>query len=195
MTSLFTMKQHLCVLMNKKLTLHRRNYRQAVHLCPVLSLCTNDHVPVSSRTMDFCLNIVGLSLSGNLLNNHLLLIKILGQYDFVPGSEFDYICSASTCFISYSYLFLYSFRKSFRRQKSLQGFHNHFSSRSTRQTVITRQSLFLIYYLFLPPTFNSFSMAQDVAKFSSDTELQALTISQVSFPRSTIFLFVQEKES
>ena len=148
---------------------------KVAHLCLVLSLCTNDHVPVNTRTMDFCLNIVGLSLSalccnliaGSLLNNHFYLIKSLRQYDFVPRSEFDCICSASTCFIFYSYLFHYPFRKSFRRQKSLQVFHNHLfsplpdeaSSRSTRWTVITRQSLFLIYYLLLSPMFNSFNMA------------------------------------
>lgn len=164
------MEQHLCIFMNKKLTLHIRNCRKAADLCPVLSHYTNDHVPVNTKTMDFCLNIVGLFLSAiccnliavSLWNNHFYLIKSLRQYDFILRSEFDCICSGSTCFIFYSYLFHYSFRKSFRRQKFLQVFHNHLfahlpdeaSSRSTRWTVITRQSLFLIYHLLLPPMFN-----------------------------------------
>lgn len=87
--------------------------RKAAHLCLVLSLCTNDHVPVNTRTMDFCLNITDLSLSAiccnliaaSLSNNYFYLIKSLRQYDFVLRSEFDCICSASTCFIFYSYLF------------------------------------------------------------------------------------------
>ena len=110
--------------------------RKAAHLCPVLSVGTNSHVPVNTRTRDDCLNIVGLSLSAiccnrraaSLLNNHFYVIKSPRQYGFVPRSEFICIHSASTCLIFYSYLLHYSFRKSFRRQKSLHIFHSHLFS-------------------------------------------------------------------
>lgn len=165
------MEQHLCIFRNKNLTLNGRNCRKAAHLCPVPSLCTNDHVPVHTRIMDL-LNTVGLSLSAiccnliaaSLLNNQFYLIKSLRQYDFVARCEFDCICSASTCFIFYSYLFHYSFRQSFRDRSPCKSFTitsslpDEASSRSTRWTVITRQSLFLLYCLLLSPMFNSFNM-------------------------------------
>lgn len=55
--------QHLCIAMNKQLTFMEKTCRKAEHLSPVRSLCTNDHVPVNPRTMNFCLSIAGPSSS------------------------------------------------------------------------------------------------------------------------------------
>lgn len=174
---LFTVEQHLCIFMNKKLTLNRRISAERQHISALFyQLCTNDHIPVNTSTTDICWNIVGFSLSAlccnlmaaTLLNNHFYLTQGLRHYDFVQRSQFDCICSASTCFIFHTYLFHYSFTKSFTRQKTLQVFHNHLfspipdeaSSRSTRWTIITRQSL-----------------AWVVTKFNYETEFWAFTIS------------------